>query len=195
MHLHFCTNHLTLLRAVSPQWVFNRPFHPNGNYNGTQANHQQCLWIQWPVSLPQWDVWCLNPFHTLGSSSFTLPVCSISWFSRWLKRRRTKRLQRKCAHCYLKDDSETKDGAELCDICKLRDWLSNYRLNDVDSFSLFNEFLEMGLSSPNCSNDGNSKLHLLRSLTFLLCFLLSDPVQLHDHICGSVSTCSSVSSH
>ncbi|XP_029010029.1 anoctamin-9 [Betta splendens] len=65
------------------------------------------------------------------------------WFSRWLKRRRTKRLQRKCAHCYLKDDSEAKDGAELCDICKLRDWLSNYRLNDVDSFSLFNEFLEM----------------------------------------------------
>uniref|UniRef100_A0A3Q1ID33 Anoctamin n=1 Tax=Anabas testudineus TaxID=64144 RepID=A0A3Q1ID33_ANATE len=65
------------------------------------------------------------------------------WFNRWLKRRRTQRLQRKCAHCYLKDDSEAKDGAELCDICKIRDWLSNYRLNDVDSFSLFDEFLEM----------------------------------------------------
>lgn len=33
--------------------------------------------------------------------------------------------------------------SELCESCKLRDWLSNYRLNDVDSFSLFNEFLEM----------------------------------------------------
>uniref|UniRef100_A0A3Q3KUL5 Anoctamin n=1 Tax=Mastacembelus armatus TaxID=205130 RepID=A0A3Q3KUL5_9TELE len=61
----------------------------------------------------------------------------------WLKRRRTQRLQRKCAHCYLKDDFEVKDGAEMCDNCKLRDWLSNYRLNDVDSFSLFKEFLEM----------------------------------------------------
>ncbi|KAK2842379.1 hypothetical protein Q5P01_012579 [Channa striata] len=65
------------------------------------------------------------------------------WFCRWLKRRQTQRLQRKCAHCYLKDESEAKYGAELCDNCKLRDWLSNYRLNDVDSFSLFNEFLEM----------------------------------------------------
>ncbi|XP_056244363.1 anoctamin-9 isoform X3 [Seriola aureovittata] len=62
---------------------------------------------------------------------------------RWLKRRRTQKLQRKCAHCYLKDDSEAKHGAELCDNCKLRDWLNNYRLSDVDSFSLFNEFLEM----------------------------------------------------
>ncbi|TNN87041.1 Anoctamin-9 [Liparis tanakae] len=61
----------------------------------------------------------------------------------WLKRRRTQKLQRKCAHCYLKDESETKQGAELCDNCKLRDWVSNYHLNDVDSFSLFHEFLEM----------------------------------------------------
>ncbi|XP_051808042.1 LOW QUALITY PROTEIN: anoctamin-9 [Acanthochromis polyacanthus] len=65
------------------------------------------------------------------------------WFCRFLKRRRTQKLQRKCAHCYLKDDSEVKNGSELCENCKLRDWHSNYRLNDVDSFSLFNEFLEM----------------------------------------------------
>uniref|UniRef100_A0A3Q3WWU1 Anoctamin n=1 Tax=Mola mola TaxID=94237 RepID=A0A3Q3WWU1_MOLML len=65
------------------------------------------------------------------------------WLCRWLKRRRTHKLQRKCAHCYLKDESEAKHGSELCDNCKLRNWLSNYRLNDVDSFSLFNEFLEM----------------------------------------------------
>ncbi|XP_033823504.2 anoctamin-9 [Periophthalmus magnuspinnatus] len=64
------------------------------------------------------------------------------WFSRWLKRRRTKKLQRKCGHCYHKDDT-MDSGSELCESCKLRDWLSNYRLNDVDSFSLFNEFLEM----------------------------------------------------
>lgn len=79
-----------------------------------------------------------------GSSKLSL-VC-IRWLSRWLKRKRTKKLQRKCAHCYLKDEFETKHGAELCDNCKLRDWVSNYRLNDVDSFSLFNEFLEIGTS-------------------------------------------------
>lgn len=65
------------------------------------------------------------------------------WFCRFLKRRRIQKLQRKCAHCYLKDESEAKEGTELCDNCKLRNWHNNYRLNDVDSFSLFNEFLEM----------------------------------------------------
>ncbi|XP_051917124.1 anoctamin-9 isoform X1 [Hippocampus zosterae] len=65
------------------------------------------------------------------------------WFGKWLKRRRTQKLVRKCAHCYLKEESQAKHGAELCDNCKLRDWLNNYRLNDVDSFSLFKEFLEM----------------------------------------------------
>ncbi|XP_061532031.1 anoctamin-9 isoform X4 [Phycodurus eques] len=65
------------------------------------------------------------------------------WFGKWLKRKRTHKLQRKCAHCYLKEESQAKHGAALCDNCKLRDWLNNYRLNDVDSFSLFKEFLEM----------------------------------------------------
>ncbi|XP_061577650.1 anoctamin-9 [Cololabis saira] len=65
------------------------------------------------------------------------------WFCRFWKRKRTQKLQRKCAHCYLKDEADVKDGAELCENCKLRDWHSNYRLNDVNSFSLFNEFLEM----------------------------------------------------
>lgn len=79
------------------------------------------------------------------------PVCVwgfSSWFHRWLRRRRTQKLQRKCAHCYLKDEQEAKEGDELCDNCKLRNWLSNYRLNNVDSFSLFNEFLEMGPCNP-----------------------------------------------
>ncbi|XP_041852233.1 anoctamin-9 [Melanotaenia boesemani] len=65
------------------------------------------------------------------------------WFRRFLKRKRTNKLQRKCAHCYLKDESQAKDGAELCENCKLRDWHNNYELKDVDSFSLFGEFLEM----------------------------------------------------
>ncbi|KAK7892122.1 hypothetical protein WMY93_024085 [Mugilogobius chulae] len=62
------------------------------------------------------------------------------WFSRWLKKRRAKKLQRKCGHCYHKDESM---DSELCETCKLRDWLRNYHLNDVDSFSLFDEFLEI----------------------------------------------------
>uniref|UniRef100_A0A8C7YDR6 Anoctamin n=1 Tax=Oryzias sinensis TaxID=183150 RepID=A0A8C7YDR6_9TELE len=32
---------------------------------------------------------------------------------------------------------------EMCDYCKHRDWVKNHQLSDVDSFSLFNEFLEM----------------------------------------------------
>lgn len=132
-------------------------------------------------------------FLTLGSVCFMLSLDSISWFCRWWNRRRTKRLQRKCAHCYLKDESEAKDGAELCDICKIRDWLNNYRLNDVDSFSLFDEFLEMGLCPEKCLNQQNSRLVWVNNIH--LCSILSNPVQLYDHICGSVSTCSSVSAH
>uniref|UniRef100_A0A3P8U2G1 Anoctamin n=1 Tax=Amphiprion percula TaxID=161767 RepID=A0A3P8U2G1_AMPPE len=70
-------------------------------------------------------------------------ISNVFEFTGFLKRRRAQKLQRKCAHCYLKDDSELKNGSELCENCKLRDWHNNYRLNDVDSFSLFNEFLEM----------------------------------------------------
>uniref|UniRef100_A0A3B3U1S2 Anoctamin n=1 Tax=Poecilia latipinna TaxID=48699 RepID=A0A3B3U1S2_9TELE len=59
------------------------------------------------------------------------------------KKKRQHKLQRKCATCYLKDDYQLKEGQELCESCKLRDWHTNYELTDVDSFSLFNEFLEM----------------------------------------------------
>ncbi|XP_077599692.1 anoctamin-9 [Stigmatopora nigra] len=65
------------------------------------------------------------------------------WFEKWMKRRRTKKLRRKCNHCYHKEELQSKNGSETCDNCKLQDWMSNYRLKDVDSFSLFNEFLEM----------------------------------------------------
>lgn len=79
--------------------------------------------------------------------SYLLSIVCISWFYRFLgKRKRPHKLQRKCATCYLKDESELKDGDELCDNCKLKDWHKNYRLTDVDSFSLFNEFLEMGMA-------------------------------------------------
>uniref|UniRef100_A0A673XTF4 Anoctamin n=1 Tax=Salmo trutta TaxID=8032 RepID=A0A673XTF4_SALTR len=50
----------------------------------------------------------------------------------------------KCGHCYKNAcREEEKMGRDPCDICKLRDWLRNYDLNDVNFFSLFNEFLEM----------------------------------------------------
>lgn len=39
---------------------------------------------------------------------------------------------------------EGTGGDNLCDSCKLKDLLWNFDLNNVDSFSLFNEFLEMG---------------------------------------------------
>uniref|UniRef100_A0A4W5MI45 Anoctamin n=1 Tax=Hucho hucho TaxID=62062 RepID=A0A4W5MI45_9TELE len=57
----------------------------------------------------------------------------------------TEKLERKCGHCYRNEcREEEKMGHDPCDICKLRDWLRNYDLNDVNSFSLFNEFLEIG---------------------------------------------------
>ncbi|XP_028971060.2 anoctamin-9 isoform X1 [Esox lucius] len=62
------------------------------------------------------------------------------WFNRWLRKHRTETLERTCSQrCH----QNTNPGARMCDDCKLDDWLRNYRLNDVDSFSLFNEFLEM----------------------------------------------------
>lgn len=40
-----------------------------------------------------------------------------------------------------------KEGSELCENCKLEDLHRNYGLIKTDSFSLFNEFLEMGTDS------------------------------------------------
>lgn len=136
---------------MSPYWLSDRPVYPNDHYYGTKANHQQCLWVHWTVRIKE----LCNLIQTSTYAS-TLYLCWhkrfvwISWLCRLWKRKRTQKLQRKCAHCYLKDDSDTKDGDELCENCKLRDWLSNYRLNDVDSFSLFREFLEMGMCFFMC---------------------------------------------
>uniref|UniRef100_A0A671QHA8 Anoctamin n=1 Tax=Sinocyclocheilus anshuiensis TaxID=1608454 RepID=A0A671QHA8_9TELE len=51
----------------------------------------------------------------------------------------------KCGNCYRKACREEEGNFNLCDLCKLRSWLDNYDLNDVNAFSLFNEFLEMVL--------------------------------------------------
>uniref|UniRef100_A0A3Q2UCN6 Anoctamin n=1 Tax=Fundulus heteroclitus TaxID=8078 RepID=A0A3Q2UCN6_FUNHE len=67
---------------------------------------------------------------------YSVPKCEFL-------RKRSPKLQRRCGVCYQKDESEAKDGDELCEMCKLKDWHKNYQLTHVDSFSLFNEFLEM----------------------------------------------------
>ncbi|XP_062328140.1 anoctamin-9 isoform X1 [Osmerus eperlanus] len=65
------------------------------------------------------------------------------WLKRFFRRTTGKKLQRKCGHCYRKTCRDEEGSVEPCDNCKLRDWLRNYQLNDVNAFSLFNEFLEM----------------------------------------------------
>ncbi|XP_059203387.1 anoctamin-9 [Centropristis striata] len=68
---------------------------------------------------------------------------TVPWFKSCLSRNTAKKLQRKCGYCYRKTCRDENGQVEPCDICKLRNWLSNYHLANTDSFSLFNEFLEM----------------------------------------------------
>ncbi|XP_039512587.1 anoctamin-9 isoform X2 [Pimephales promelas] len=63
------------------------------------------------------------------------------WFRRWLNRKKTQKLRRRCVKCYKKEC--TKEGSELCENCKREELHRNYGLIKTDSFSLFNEFLEM----------------------------------------------------
>ena len=56
-------------------------------------------------------------------------------------------MERKCGHCYRKTCRDESGCVEPCDVCKLRNWLLNYHLADTNAFSLFNEFLEMGVAS------------------------------------------------
>ncbi|XP_042559583.1 anoctamin-9-like [Clupea harengus] len=68
---------------------------------------------------------------------------TIPWFQRCFRQTKAKKLQRSCGNCYRKA-CRRKDGkVEPCDTCKIRDWMQNYHLNDVNAFSLFNEYLEM----------------------------------------------------
>lgn len=68
---------------------------------------------------------------------------TVPWVKSLFSRNAAKTLRRKCGHCYRKACKDEHGRIEPCDICKLRDWLSNYHLTSTDSFSLFNEFLEM----------------------------------------------------
>ncbi|XP_053368368.1 anoctamin-9 isoform X2 [Clarias gariepinus] len=65
------------------------------------------------------------------------------WFKGWLKRRQSRNMRKKVRWCSEKNCVQGTGGTDLCDNCKLRDLLWNFDLNNVDSFSLFNEFLEM----------------------------------------------------
>uniref|UniRef100_A0A3B1JML9 Anoctamin n=1 Tax=Astyanax mexicanus TaxID=7994 RepID=A0A3B1JML9_ASTMX len=67
------------------------------------------------------------------------------WFTRWRKRLRSRKLRQKVRQCSKRDCMESTPGAELCDNCKVKDLLRNFDLENVDHFSLFNEFLEMVL--------------------------------------------------
>ncbi|KAM7423570.1 hypothetical protein PAMA_000090 [Pampus argenteus] len=67
---------------------------------------------------------------------------TVPWLKNCVKRNTAKKLQRKCGHCY-KACNHKQDCVELCDICKLQDWMRNFNLANTDAFSLFNEFLEM----------------------------------------------------
>ncbi|XP_072529774.1 anoctamin-9 [Salminus brasiliensis] len=67
------------------------------------------------------------------------------WFARWWKRLQSRKLRQKVRQCSKKDCMEGTLGAELCENCKVKDLLRNFDLDNVDQFSLFNEFLEMVL--------------------------------------------------
>ncbi|XP_041930207.1 anoctamin-9 isoform X1 [Alosa sapidissima] len=68
---------------------------------------------------------------------------TIPWFQRCFRQTTAKKLQRRCGNCYRKACRQEDGKLEPCDTCKLRDWIKNYHLHDVNSFSLFNEYLEM----------------------------------------------------
>ncbi|XP_031442715.1 anoctamin-9 [Clupea harengus] len=68
---------------------------------------------------------------------------TIPWFQRCFRQTKAKKLQRSCGNCYRKACRREDGKVEPCDTCKIRDWMKNYHLNDVNAFSLFNEYLEM----------------------------------------------------
>ncbi|XP_047437634.1 anoctamin-9-like [Mugil cephalus] len=68
---------------------------------------------------------------------------TVPWLKNCVRKNAAKKLERKCGYCYRKACRDEQGRIEPCDICKVRDWLRNYHLGNTDSFSLFNEFLEM----------------------------------------------------
>lgn len=75
---------------------------------------------------------------------------------------------------------EGTGNTNLCDNCKLKDLLWNYDLDNVDSFSLFNEFLEMGTDKLLKKQDGFTIIQVFSTcLSTPFCVfihLLSSPV-------------------
>ncbi|CAL8350118.1 unnamed protein product [Merluccius merluccius] len=67
----------------------------------------------------------------------------VPWLKRCFRMKTAKKLERKCGHCYRRTCRDDSGSVEPCDVCKLRDWLSNYHLAATNAFSIFNEFLEM----------------------------------------------------
>ncbi|XP_077084813.1 anoctamin-9 isoform X2 [Siphateles boraxobius] len=70
---------------------------------------------------------------------------TVPWLKLFFRRTKAKSLRRKCVNCYRKACRAEDSNLFPCDICNLRNWQENYDLNDVNAFSLFNEFLEMVL--------------------------------------------------
>uniref|UniRef100_A0A8C1CI73 Anoctamin n=1 Tax=Cyprinus carpio carpio TaxID=630221 RepID=A0A8C1CI73_CYPCA len=71
---------------------------------------------------------------------------TVPWLKLCLKRTKAKTMRKKmCGNCCRKACREEEGNFDLCNPCMLRSWLENYDLNDVNAFSLFNEFLEMVL--------------------------------------------------
>uniref|UniRef100_A0A667WRK1 Anoctamin n=1 Tax=Myripristis murdjan TaxID=586833 RepID=A0A667WRK1_9TELE len=68
---------------------------------------------------------------------------TVPWLKSFCRRNTAKKLERKCGRCYRKACRDETGTVEPCEVCKLRDWLRNYHLADINAFSLFNEFLEM----------------------------------------------------
>lgn len=131
-----------------------------------------------------------------------------SWLKLCFRRTKAKTIRRKCGDCYRKACRKEDSNYFPCELCNLRNWLENYDLNDVNAFSLFNEFLEMGLyfliviSYLNCKDvfkckcDCNVAMLKYCTLTHAVfpC-VISSSVQFHHHLCGCVSSGSFIGSH
>ncbi|KAI2662631.1 Anoctamin-9 [Labeo rohita] len=70
---------------------------------------------------------------------------TVPWLKLCFKRTKAKTVSKKCGKCCRKACREEEGNFDPCDPCKLRNWLENYDLSEVNAFSLFNEFLEMVL--------------------------------------------------
>ncbi|XP_029001191.1 anoctamin-9-like [Betta splendens] len=68
---------------------------------------------------------------------------SQPWLKSFFGKKEALKLESSCEHCNSKACCDEDGFVEPCDTCQRRDWLRNYYLASTDSFSLFNEYLEM----------------------------------------------------